>query len=52
MTVLHSGTTKQYSDNWGQAFGAAAKRSTKASKKGSAKAPPKKKKAPARKPGK
>lgn len=26
MTVLHSGTTKKYSDNWAQVFGRGAKR--------------------------
>ena len=40
MTVLHSGTTKKYSDQWGAAFGAGtSKKKATASKK---KAAPKK----------
>lgn len=40
MTVLHSGTSKQYSDNWSQAFGPVKGSTAKGSTaKGKAKAP-------------
>jgi len=49
MTILRSGTTKKYSDNWAAAFGGTKKKSTKksgakASKKSKAKTKSKKKK--------
>ena len=46
MTVLHSGTTKQYSENWAAAFGKAGAKKTARPKAKKASA---KKKAPARK---
>lgn len=48
MTVLHSGTTKKYSENWGSIFGGEKKgKATAVAKKSAAK--PAKKKKPARK---
>ena len=54
MTLLNSGTTKKYSENWSQAFGASPTKSKAkpTAKKASAASGTKKKKAPAKKSGK
>lgn len=49
MTVLHSGTTKKYSDNWGAIFGEGKKGKATAEAKKSPAKPAKKKKRPASK---
>lgn len=50
MTILHSGTSKQYSANWSQAFGKGKEtRAAKASEKAGAKKKPAAKKKAAKK---
>ena len=49
MTVLHSGTSRKYSENWDQVFGGGKKSTAKASAKRSTKKKATKKKAAKRK---
>ncbi|MEO8495541.1 MAG: hypothetical protein ABI614_10765 [Planctomycetota bacterium] len=49
VTVLHSGTTKKYSDQWGAAFGAGASKKTATASKKTAVAPKKSAKKKAKK---